>query len=74
MRWIAKTTIKWMLVLLPFGWFLLACWLGSNATLGSLLMAAAPGQPGTRARASAKAQKPECWKRDMVLNTPQWRI
>ncbi len=41
MRWIAKTTIKWMLVLLPFGWFLLACWLGSNATLGSLLVAAA---------------------------------
>lgn len=26
MRRIAKTTIKWLLVLLPFGWLLLACW------------------------------------------------
>lgn len=41
MRWLAKTAIKWLLLLLPFGWFCLTAWLGNNATLGSLLVAAA---------------------------------
>ena len=36
MRWLAKTAIKWLLLLLPFGWFCLTAWLGNNATLGSL--------------------------------------
>lgn len=41
MKWLAKTTIKWLLVLLPFGWFCFTAWACDNATLGSLLVAAA---------------------------------
>ena len=36
---IAKAAIKWMLVLLPFGWFLLACW--AEAQGGTLCFLAA---------------------------------
>ena len=40
MKWLAKTTIKWLLVLLPFGWLCFVAWACDNATLGSLLVAA----------------------------------
>lgn len=40
MKWLAKTTIKWLLVLLPFGWFCFTAWACDNATPGSLLVAA----------------------------------
>lgn len=40
MKWLTKTTIKWLLVLLPFGWFCFTAWACDNATLGSLLVAA----------------------------------
>ena len=36
---IAKAAIKWLLVLLPFGWFLLACW--AEAQGGTLCFLAA---------------------------------
>lgn len=36
---IAKAAIKWALVLLPFGWFLLACW--AEAQGGTLCFLAA---------------------------------
>ena len=41
MRKVLKYAVMCAIVLLPFGWFLLACWLGNNATLGSLLLTAA---------------------------------
>lgn len=44
-KMIAKAAIKWLLVLLPFGWFLLACWAGGQGStlcfLATLLALAA---------------------------------
>lgn len=42
---IAKAVVKWLLLLLPFGWFLLACWAGGQGSalcfLAALLALAA---------------------------------
>lgn len=37
---IAKAVVKWLLVVLPFGWLCFTAWACDNATLGSLLVAA----------------------------------